>query len=468
MRAVLPDDIALWPTTKQVAAIRAREFSAQDLLALYVARIERLNPAINAIVTLDLDRASRDAAVVDERLGRGETVGPLAGIPMTIKDAIAVGGMRSTAGAVELRDHVPADDAPAVASLRGAGAVIVGKTNVPRWCNADTETNNELFGTTNNPWDLGRSVGGSSGGSAAAVAAGLSSCDLGTDIGGSVRIPSHYCGTYALKPSFGVVPQLGYLSHVGAGRVGADMNVFGPIARSAGDLALLLDVLAAPAPEDALAWQVALPAPRRSRLDEYRIGTWFDEPELPVTSAYRAALERAADALRAAGARVDASHPNVSFAKQRDLWMALAGSAASPSLAAEIQQAASGTHMQWLRNHERREELRDHWRAFFDEYDALLCPVVLSAAPRHDLDGDPFARTIDVEGVPRNIMMEIPQWTGLINVIGYPACVVPIGRTDEGLPVGIQIVTSYLRDRESVDLASHMEETVAHFESPPL
>jgi amidase len=239
MRTVLADDVAFWSTTRQAAAVRAREFSAHALFELYTARIERLNTAINAIVTLDLDRASRDAATIDERLARGEDVGSLAGIPMTIKDAIAVAGMRSTCGAIELQDHIPSEDVPAVAALRAAGAVIVGKTNVPRWCNAETETHNELFGTTNNPWDLSRSVGGSSGGSsggsAAAVAAGLSSCDRGTDVGGSVRIPSHYRGTYALKPSFGVVPQLGYLSHVGAGRVDADMNVFGPVTRSAND-----------------------------------------------------------------------------------------------------------------------------------------------------------------------------------------------------------------------------------------
>jgi amidase len=468
MRTVLADDVAFWSTTRQSAAVRAREFSAHSLLELYVARIERLNSTINAIVTLDLDRAARDAAKVDERLARGEDVGPLAGVPMTIKDAIAVGGMRSTGGAIELQEHVPADDAPAVAALRAAGAVIVGKTNVPRWCNAETETHNELFGTTNNPWDLTRSVGGSSGGSAAAVAAGLSSCDLGTDIGGSVRIPSHYCGTYALKPSLGVVPQLGYLSHVGAGQVDADMNVFGPITRSADDLALLLAVLARPKPEDALAWQVMLPARRRSRLADYRIGTWFDEPDLPVAAAYRAALERAGDALRAAGARVEASHPSVGFREQAYLWMALAGSAASPSLPAGIQAAASGAHLRWLRNHEQRELLRERWRAWFDDYDALLCPVVLSVAPRHDLDGDPFARSIDVDGVLRNIMMEIPQWTGLINVIGYPACVVPIGPTEAGLPVGMQIVTSYLRDRESIDLARHVANVVARFAPPPL
>jgi len=465
---VLADDIALWSTTRQAAAVRAREFSAHALLELYTARIEQLNAAINAIVTLDLDRASQDAATIDERIARGEDVGPLAGIPMTIKDAIAVAGIRSTGGAIELHDHIPSEDAPAVAALRAAGAVIMGKTNVPRWCNAETETHNELFGTTNNPWDLARSVGGSSGGSAAAVAAGLSSCDLGTDIGGSVRIPSHYWGTYALKPSFGVVPQLGYLSHLGAGRVDTDMNVFGPITRSADDLALLLDVLARPNPEDALAWRIELPAARRSRVSEYRIGTWFDEPDLPVAAAYHAVLERAADELRAAGAQVEASHPSVSFREQLDLWMALAGSAASPSLPVDIQAAAAGTHLRWLRNHERREVLRDRWRAWFDHYDALLCPVVLTVAPRHDLDGDPSARSIDVDGVPRNIMMEIPQWTGLVNVIGYPACVVPIGQTKQGLPVGMQIVTPYLRDRESIDLARHVANVVARFEPPPL
>jgi amidase len=468
MRGVLPDEVAFWPTTRQAAAIRGGDLGATELLELYAARIERLNPTINAVVTLDLERAERDAAAVDERLACGESIGPLAGVPMTIKDAIEVAGMRSTGGALELRDHVPADDAPAVASLRAAGAVVVGKTNVPRWCNAETETHNELFGTTNNPWDVTRSVGGSSGGSAAAVAAGLSSCELGTDIGGSVRIPSHYCGTYALKPSFGVVPQLGYLSHLGAGRVGADMNVFGPITRSADDLALLLDVLAGPAPEDALAWQVVLPPPRRARLADYRIGTWFDEPAMQVAAAYGDALDGAADALSAAGAHVEASRPDVGFRAQLDLWMELAGAAASPSLPDDIQKAASGLHLRWLRNHERRAELRDRWLAWFEGHDALLCPVVLSSAPRHDLDGDPFARTLDVDGVARNIMTEIPQWTGLVNVIGFPACVVPIGRSPDGLPVGMQIVTSYLRDRESIDLARHVERVVASFAPPPL
>jgi amidase len=465
---VLDDEIAFWPATRQADAIRARDISAQELLRLYAERIARMNPAINAIVTLDLDRATRDAAAIDARIARGDDAGPLAGVLVTIKDAIEVGGMRSTSGAIALRDHVPEHDAPAVSSLRGAGAIILGKTNLPAWCMQDTETNNELFGTTNNPWDLTRTVGGSSGGSAAAVAAGLSSCDIGTDIGGSVRIPSHYCGTYALKPSYGIVPQLGYLSYVGSGRLDADMNTFGPIARTADDLDLLLGVIAGPDPENAPAWRAELPPPRRTRIDEYRIGTWFDEPDCPIASGYRAALERAAGRLRDAGARVDASHPAVSFGEQVQLWITLAGAANAPGLPAELAEAAGGSHLAWLQNHERRQDLRAIWRAWFDEYDALLCPVVLSAAHPHDLKGDMLERTYDVDGVARNLTYDVPKWCGLVNVIGFPSCVVPVARNDGGLPMGVQIVTSNLRDRDAIALARHMEDVVARFEAPPL
>jgi amidase len=465
---VLDDSVSLWPATRQAKAIRTREFSARELVDLYTARIARLNPAINAIVTLDVDRARKDAAVIDERVARGEDAGPLAGVTMTIKDAIAVGGMRSTSGAIALRDHVPAHDAPAVSALRAAGAVILGKTNLPAWCMEDPETHNELFGTTHNPWDLSRTVGGSSGGSAAAVAAGLNSADIGTDIGGSVRIPSHYCGTYALKPSYGVVPQLGYLSYEGSGRLDADMNTFGPIARTAEDLDLLLAVIVGPDPEDAPAWRAALPPPRRTRVDEYRVGFWFDEPDCPIGAEYLAALGRAVDDLGAAGVQVDESHPDVSFGEQVGLWLALAAAANAPGLPPEVAEAAGGSHLEWLRRHERRQDLRKVWRTWFDDYDALLCPVVLSAAHPHHLEGDTLKRTYDVDGVARNLTFEVPRWCGLINVIGFPSCVVPIGRNDAGLPMGMQIVTSHLRDRDAIDLARRMEDVVARFEAPPL
>jgi amidase len=460
--------VALWGTAKQAAAIRGGQLGARELVHLYAARIDRLNPAVNAVVTFDLDRALEDAARIDERVARGAPVGGLAGIPMTIKDAIEVGGMLSTSGATELRDHVPVRDAPAVSSLRAAGAIIVGKTNCPAWCSGDSETNNELFGTTNNPWDLERTVGGSSGGSAAAVAAGLSSCDLGTDIGGSIRIPSHYCGVYGLKPSFGVVPQLGYLSHVGSGRIETDMNHFGPIARSPDDLELLLDVLAGPAPGMELAWKVDLPAPRFASLDRLRVGVWFDEPDCPVAAEYLALLTRAADALGAEGCQVDESHPAVGFDELVELWLQLVSAAVSPGLPTEIAEAAGGPHLQWLRNQERRADLVARWHSWFGDHDALLCPVVLGAATPHDLEGDMLERTIDVDGTPRSAVFEVPRWCALLNVVGFPSCVVPIGQTDAGLPVGMQIVTASLRDREAIELARRLEQIIGGYEPPPL
>ena len=218
------------------------------LLELYLDRIERLDGRLNAVVTLATERAFAEADVADARRAGGGALPPLHGLPITIKDAIETAGIRSTGGAIELIDHVPTHDAPAVARLRAAGAIVFGKTNLPRW-SGDVQSFNEMFGTTNNPWDVTRIPGGSSGGPAAAVAAGLTAFELGTDIGGSVRIPSHCCGTFGLKPSFGVIPQRGYLDSVGGGTTDADINVFGPMARSADDLDLLLSVLAGPPPE---------------------------------------------------------------------------------------------------------------------------------------------------------------------------------------------------------------------------
>jgi len=276
-----PDDLAFWPATRLAAAVRRRELGSEELLDHYLERIGRLNPAINAVVTLDEERARAEARTADRATVAGGPLPPLHGLPVTIKDALATAGLRSTGGATELAEHVPTVDAPVVASLRRAGAIVFGKTNLPRW-SGDLQSFNALFGTTNNPWDLTRTPGGSSGGAAAAVAAGLTSFEIGTDIGGSIRLPAAYCGVYGHKPSFGLVPGLGYLDHARGGTTEADVNVLGPLARSAEDLELLLGLIAGPTPDRAPAWRVELPPARHRSLAEYRVAAWLRRWRTPA------------------------------------------------------------------------------------------------------------------------------------------------------------------------------------------
>ncbi len=463
---LMDDALATWTASRLAAAIRAREISSRDLLELYIDRIERLNPPLNAVITLDLERARAGATRADDEADRGAWRGPLHGLPITIKDAIEVGGLRSTGGAVELKDHVPVADAPAVARLKDAGAIVFGKTNVPRW-SGDLQTYNEMFGTTNNPWNLERVPGGSSGGPAAAVAAGFTSFELGTDIGGSVRIPSHCCGVFGLKPSYGVVSQRGYLDHVGGGTTDADINVFGPIARGADDLALLMDVLAAPEADRSAAWRLELPAPRQSGLTDFRVGVWLDEPGMPMDRDQLTLLRHAASSLSDAGAKVEDAHPAVDFGEQTDLFNHLIVAAISPSLDEDFADASSGSHLTWLRKDEQRARLRAAWAEWFETYDALLCPVLAVPAFPHSQAGDFLTRTVDVNGEEHPYLL-LTNWTGLIGVVGLPSAVAPIGRTPAGIPVGVQVVAPYLRDREAVLLAELLAEACGGgYQVPP-
>ena len=460
------DHIATASATEQAAAIREGEITSRELLETFASRIDRLNGSINAVVTLDLDGARVEADRADADAKDGRWRGPLHGLPITIKDAIEVAGIRSTGGATELRDHVPSMDAPAVARLKGAGAIVFGKTNVPRW-SGDLQTYNEIFGTTNNPWNVDHVPGGSSGGPAAAVAAGFTAFELGTDIGGSVRIPSHCCGTFGLKPSYGVVSQRGYLDHVGAGTTDADINVFGPIARSAEDLDLLLGVLAGPDEDRALAWRLDLPAPRRTELAGLRIGTWFEQPGMPMDRDQLALLRRAADALADAGAKVDEAHPPVDFQAQTDLFGRMIIAAISPSMDPAVGDAFSGSHLAWLRDDEQRAARRAAWAEWFESYDALLCPVLATPAFSHNQEGEFQDRMVEIDGALHSHLV-LTGWTGLIGVVGLPSAVPPIGTTPKGIPVGVQVVAPYLRDREAVQLAGWVAEvTGAGYQVPP-
>ena len=458
---------ALWTMTQQSAAIRDGRISSRELLDEYLSRIERINPALNAVVTLEAEQARDAAARADEATAKTQEddLGSLHGLPITIKDAIETSGIRSTGGARELAGHVPQRDAPAVASLKEAGAIVFGKTNAPRW-SGDIQTFNDVFGTTNNPWDHSRTPGGSSGGAAASVSAGLTSFEMGTDIGGSVRIPSHFCGVFGHKPSFGVVPQRGYLDRVGGGLIDADINVFGPIARSAGDLRGLIDVIAGPTGEDAKAWRLDLPAPRHDDIREYRVGTWLDDPAGEVATEVGDVLTTAVEALSKTGAQVTDARPPIRLEDAVALFTSLITPAISVSADKQIGDAISGTHRAWLDNHQARTEMRSVWQEWFREFDVLLCPVTPMAAFPHDQTGTIVDRSVTINGRARP-HIDTLTWTGLVGVVYLPSTVVPVGFTPDGLPVGVQIVGPYLEDRTSLFVAGELESLTGGYTPPP-
>jgi amidase len=479
------EDFGLAPAVTLAAAIRERTISSRELLELYLRRLERVNPALNAVVTLDVERAieaaeAADTATMAEAAARGgapatavsssgasvrRQLGPLHGLPITIKDAIETAGIRSTGGATELTAHVPAADAPAVARLKEAGAIVFGKTNVPRW-SGDIQTFNDLFGVTNNPWDRTRTPGGSSGGAAAAVAAGLTSFELGTDIGGSVRIPSSYCGVFGHKPSFGIVSQRGYLDRIGGGRTDPDINVFGPLARSVEDLDLLLGVLAGPNADDAVAWHLQLPEPRHTDLSQYRVGVWLDDPDAPVEKEIVTIMSAAAASLAQAGAQVDEGRPAVAMVDAKRLFIELILPAISVGLDPEIGEKLGGSHRAWLYRHEARAAMRQAWAEWFTRYDVLLCPVMPMVAFPHDHTGTINDRIVTING-ELGSQSETLAWTGLVGVVYLPSTVVPVGRTANGLPVGIQVVGPYLEDRTTLWVAARLAEVAGGYVAPP-
>ena len=466
MEVHVSDDVTLWSATRLEAAIRSRELSSRELLTAYQRRVAALDPRINAIVTLDYPRAQEAAARADEAATRGQWLGPLHGLPFTVKDAIETAGLRSTGGAPELASHVPTTDAPAVSRLSSAGGILFGKTNAPRW-SADIQTHNDLFGVTRNPWDLDRTTGGSSGGAAAAVASGMTGFELGTDIGGSIRLPSSFCGVYGHKPSYGIISQRGYLDHAGGGTTDADVNVFGPIARSVEDLELLFGVLAAPDAEDAAAWRLDVPPARAGSLVDVRIGTWLDDPSAAVESEVGDVLQDAVDRLARSGAAITPDRPDLDLAAVERLYLGLVGAAASISMDPAMLKEVGLGHRQWLELNEQRARVRQTWHRWFAGHDVLLCPVVPTAAFPHDAEGTVMDRTVEIDGKPRS-HFSLSTWTGMIGVAYLPSTVIPVGRTRSGLPVGMQVVGPYLEDRTSLWLARQFAGVLGDWEPPPM
>lgn len=458
------DDLCWWPATRVAQAIAARELSAREYLDALLTQVERYNPSINAVVTID-ENARAAAAMADEAVARGDALGPLHGVAMTVKDSLATAGLRTTSGAAELASYVPTDDAVAVRALRRAGAIVFGKTNLAEYA-ADVQCHNDLFGTTCNPWNDDFTPGGSSGGSAAAVAAGFSPVELGSDIAGSVRIPAANCGIYGHKPSYGVVSTQGHVPPYPRRRAIVDLAVLGPLARSAGDLELLMSVVAGPGPADALAWRLELPPPRSGR----RLAVWYSDPSCPVQDAVIAAMTGAVAAVKAAGYAVTQDRPDIDFSASSEVFSRLlagiAGGTYSPEDIAKIAaglrpagpelgaQFVAQRYVDWKAAHEAREEIRSVWAEFFTRYDAIFLPVSVVGAIRHDR-GPLADRRIVVNHAARPYWDQI-WWAGLASVALLPATVIPIGTDASGLPIGMSITGPYLEDRTTMRLATEL------------
>jgi amidase len=480
-------DVATATASELTQAIRDRQISSRELLDDLLTRSERLNQDLNAIVTFDVDRARAAAAAADEATAHGRRGGPLHGLPMTVKDVWETKGLVTSSGAPELADYVPAADALGVARLKDAGAIVFGKTNTPMYA-GDWQTYNDVHGRSNNPWDLSRTPGGSSGGSAAAVAAGLTPLEFGSDIGGSIRLPSHCCGVYGLKPSWGLVPVRGHIPGPPGDLLTVDVGVAGPIARSVTDLRAAFDVLAGPLPEDAPGWRLDLDAGRPiGSVAELRVATVFGDGSdvVPLSADVSDGLADFADRLSDAGAAVEAVRLPVPLADGLRTWRdvtmpilamglpdeAFAGLAALEDVPGDdpvlsIGRAMASRFRNVMRATQLRQVQRARWADFFSQYDVVLAPVMPTVAIPHDTERPPPERTIDIGGVPVPHYLAA-AWVCAIGVMLLPVVVLPVGLSQAGLPVGVQVIGPFLSDLRLLRMAELLDAAAGPGFRPP-
>ncbi|MER8670831.1 amidase [Mesorhizobium sp. M0644] len=473
--------------TELVEALASREVSSLELVDNAIARIEAADPAINAVVVRDFERARETAREADAKLDRGERA-PLLGLPFTVKEHFHVVGLQTTWGMTKYQGWLPDIDALAVQRLKNAGAVIVGKSNVPDQ-NGDWQSFNDVYGTTNNPWNLAHTPGGSSGGGAAAVAAGYVPLDLGWDGGGSLRTPAHFCGVFSHKASLDLVPLRG-LSLPEAPIVPRrdEGAAIGPMARSAMDLELALSVIAGPdEASDGVGYTLSLPPTRHSKLADFRVLVIDEHPLCPTADSIRTALNEMAERLSGAGCAVMRKHPKLpdlaftsqvfekfSFAKRSGKLMAeeraeveqrgLQLSPEDQSLVACMLRGYLMTHADWVGLSQHRDELRAQWRSLFQHVDVVLCPPSPVQAFKHD-HSPMLSRKIDINGEPRQYRCDLHAWASIANMIGLPSTTMPIAESD-GLPIGMQIMGPYLEDRTTIGFATLVEREFGGFRPP--
>jgi amidase len=486
-------DLACTPAHELLKMLQEREVSSADLVELYLARIERHNPKLNAVITLDATRARREAAESDRvRDEQPNCVGPLHGLPITVKDSYETAGMRTSCGREDLRDNIPSQDAEPVARLRASGAVIMGKSNMPAG-NQDIQADNSLFGPSNNPWNTSRTSGGSAGGGAVATAAGLTALDFGSEIGGSTRVPSHYVGLYGHKATWRSIPLIG---HIPPGpRVGRwsepDLACAGAQVRAARDLIPILRATTGALPRDG-GFTYQLAEPRSTELSGFRVAVWYDDDVCPIDSDVRGAMNQAIAALRAAGTPVDVHPARIPVTVDEShavflplLFSQLGGdrSGLTPAFGATTAlrilqnprgialDAVRGTflsHYAWMKADASRQAIRERWTRFFDDYDIVLMPVTPTPAPpHHGKLVDKFGRRVLVDGRPMQYWDQI-RWCGLANVAGCPATTIPVSHSASGLPVGIQAMGPAGGDLTTVEFAALLGERLTGYRRPPI
>jgi Asp-tRNA(Asn)/Glu-tRNA(Gln) amidotransferase A subunit family amidase len=459
MTDTLASDTCFMTATQLAAAIRERRVSAGEVMEAQLGRIATVNPLINAIVTLDEKAARAGARAADDAIARGEAVGPLHGVPITLKDGHATAGMRTTVGLTAWADHIPTTDSTIAARLRKAGAIIIGKTNVPPRLR-DLQTFNPIFGRTSNPWDITRTPGGSSGGAAAAVAAGLVPLEIGSDAGGSIRVPAHLCGIHGFKPTGATVPITGsYADPPDMPRSFRLLFDIGPLARDVDDLILAHRIIAG---ADGLDTEVPPvntdeePEPPLSRL---RVAVAPEFPDVPTAFDIAEAIFGFAGAIEVGGARVGEALPSHDFAAERALFSDLI---TWYSQAFQPPREASPSLSAYLEALNQRDEFIYAWERFFDDWDVLVCPAMMCTAFNHREMGMP----IPVDGI------ETPYWTALshacrFNLTGHPAAVIPIGLDRQGLPIGAQLVGRRHSDLKLLAAAKALARVTDGFVRPP-
>lgn len=472
---------------EQVAALQAKTISATELLELTIGRIDRFDDKVNAVVVRDFDRARTAAEQADAALARGERA-PLLGVPVAVKESFNVAGLPTTWGIPEAEGWEPAEDAALVTRVKAAGGVVIGKTNVPHTLR-DWQSYNDIYGTTNNPWDLTRSPGGSSGGSSAALAAGYVSLALGSDLGGSLRVPAHFCGVFAHKPSLPLLPDRGNVpprAPVLPAR--PDLAVVGPMTRSAADLTMATLLLAGPDEVESVAYELDLRRPRGDEPDQFRVLVVDSHPLLPTASVIRDGFDRIARGLEKAGAAV-ARHsellPDLALVAKTYLTLMMSRYGAdmpleayqaiqaavadtppdSDTVDATIRRAVVASHADWIRADRVRVGIADAWRRLFGEFDVVLCPASPTPAFPHD-HADLGTRTIEIDGTAHPYGHHL-LWPSVATLTGLPSTTVPIGRSPEGLPFGMQILGPYLEDRTPLRFAELVEREFGGFTPPP-